>query len=64
MKVEVQLSFLELPKDTDDCVPVWAALDDKHKAQVVATLARLMAAKLTAQRNPPTQTTNKEIDHE
>lgn len=52
-----QLSLFE-PAEPDDAVPVWAALDEEQRAEVVATLARVMT-KMVA-----TPTDNKEKANE
>lgn len=39
--MQAQLSFLE-EKAEDGAVPVWSTLDDEQRAEVVATLARLI----------------------
>ncbi|MBM3271511.1 MAG: hypothetical protein FJZ01_28065 [Candidatus Sericytochromatia bacterium] len=40
--MQQQMSFLEVPLPAGT-TPVWAALDDQERAEVVETLARLMA---------------------
>jgi len=40
--VPLQMSFLETPPPAG-VAPVWTALDDEQRAEVVATLARLIA---------------------
>jgi hypothetical protein len=42
-----QLSFLELPV-SDNAAPVWDALDETRRAEVIATLARVIAKAIPA----------------
>ena len=42
-----QLSFLE-PPASDSAPPVWGALDETQRAEVIATLARVIAKAISA----------------
>ena len=44
--MQLLMSFLEIPPSGS--APVWAALDDEQRAEVEATLARLIAKVATA----------------
>jgi hypothetical protein len=57
--VHVQLSFLE-EKGDDDIVAVWSTLNDEQRAEVLATLARVIAKLALAPHAPAAQ----EKDHE
>lgn len=57
--MHVQLSFLE-EKGDDDIVAVWSTLNDEQRAEVVATLARVIAKLVLASHAPAAQ----EKDHE
>ena len=53
-----QLSFLE-PPVSDNAAPVWGALDETQRAEVIATLARVIAKAIpaaTALHNNPENT--------
>lgn len=45
----VQMSFLEIPLPAG-AAPVWAALDEQQRAEVVKTLARVIANVADARR--------------
>jgi len=57
--VQVQLSFLEEEVD-DEIVAVWSTLNNEQRAEVLATLARVIAKLVRA----PHAATAKEKDHE
>jgi hypothetical protein len=42
-----QLSFLE-PPASDNAAPVWGALDEAQRAEVITTLARVIAKAIPA----------------
>jgi len=48
VKVQLLLSFLSTPPPSKGAAPVWDALDDKQRAAVVTTLARLIAKAVMA----------------
>jgi hypothetical protein len=57
--VQRQMSFLETV--VRGAAPVWAALDDAQRAEVVATLARLIV-KMAAPVDDPTALVHEEQD--
>ena len=57
--MHVQLSFLE-EKGDDESVAVWSTLNTEQRAEVLATLARVIAKLVRA----PHAATAKEKDHE
>ena len=63
--VTVQLplpEFLESPPTLESVAVVWTTLDDEHRAVIVATLARLIA-KLVAADRAPIAAPEQETDH-
>ena len=62
MNTPLQLSLLETPPPRCSA-PVWATLDDEHRALAVAKLARLMTRVIVAKRKT-TVAVDKESNHE
>jgi len=62
VKVQLLLSFVNTPLPPKGAAPVWDALDDKQRVEVVQTLARMIAKAAAA--TQPSVTVDQERNDE